>query len=283
MNISNKIFLVIVLYKTRLEDCRTIKSLTLHLKYNIDIFVFDNSPVPHCNNKFFNYGMLNISYHSDPSNPGLAVAYNKALTYASLHDKEWLLVLDQDTFITQEYFEEINSFDFESINKQVVAVIPKVFSMGNKLISPSKMFFGGICRPLNINNGLIKSNITGINSGTILRVNYLKSINGFCLHFPLDMLDHWYFRKIFNDGKFIFLIKSLIYQNLSVSNNFERNVSIDRYKIMLNSEYLFLSEQGNFALLIFRLRLFLRVMNQIKFDNKSYYKFSLNRLFSNFK
>ncbi len=283
MNISNNIFVVIVLYKTKLEDSRTIKSLSSYLKNNIDIFVFDNSPIPHYNKKYFKLGMFNVSYHSNPLNPGLAVAYNEALRYALLYNKEWLLLLDQDTFITQEYLEEVNSFNFDSINKQVVAIIPNVVSLGNNLISPSKMFLGGICRPINIDNGLIKSSITGINSGTILRVNYVNSINGFCLHFPLDMLDHWYFRKIYKDKKYVFLLKSSIKQDLSVSESFENNISFDRYKKMLNSEYLFVSEQGIFGQFIFRLRLFLKMMKQVKFKNSNYYKFSLNRLFSNFK
>ncbi len=283
MNISNKIFIVIVLYKTRLEDSKTILSLNLYLNSCIDIFVFDNSPIPQYDKESFMYGIFNVTYHCNTLNPGLAVAYNEALSHALLNNKEWLLLLDQDTFITQEYLEELNDVNFDSFSTQVVAIIPKVVSLDNKLISPSKMFVGGICRPANINNGIVKLSITGINSGTILRVDYIKSINGFCLHFPLDMLDHWYFRKIFKDGKYIFLMKSSIKQDLSVSNNFENNISFDRYKIMLNSEYLFIREQGIVGELIFRLRLFLKIIKQIRFKNSSYYRYSLNRIFSNFK
>ena len=274
MNISDKIFLVLVLYKTKLEDSRTIKSLSLYLKNNIDIFVFDNSPNPQYNKEFFTHGIFNVHYQCNTLNPGLAFAYNEALKYASLYNKEWVLLLDQDTELTKEYIEEISSINLDDFSIEIVAIIPKVFSSKNKLISPSK---------INIDNGLIKSSITGINSGTILRVNYMKSINGFCLHFPLDMLDHWYFRKIFKDKKYVFLLKSSIKQDLSVSNNFENNISLDRYKMMLNSEYLFVSEQGVFGEMIFRLRLFLKIIRQIKYRNSSYYKYSLNRFFSNFK
>lgn len=283
MNISNNIFVVIVLYKTKLEDSRTIKSLSLYLKNNIDIFVFDNSPNPQYNKEFFTHGIFNVHYQCNTLNPGLAFAYNEALKYASLYNKEWILLLDQDTFITHEYFEEINFVNLQFFSPNVVAIIPKVVSLNNKLISPSKMFLGGICRPINLNNGIVKSSITGINSGTILRVNYMKSINGFRLDFPLDMLDHWYFREIFKNNKDVFLLKSLIKQDLSVSNNFENNISLDRYKMMLNSEYLFVSEQGVFGEIIFRLRLFLKIIRQIKYRNSSYYKYSLNRFFSNFK
>lgn len=283
MNISDKIFLVIVLYKTRLEDSKTIRSLNLYLNKSIDIFIFDNSPIPQYDKESFFYGKLNISYFCNILNPGLAVAYNQALSKSLSKEKKWILLLDQDTELTKEYIEEISSINLDDFSIEIVAVIPKVFSPNNKLISPARMYLGGICRPVNIPNGIVKSNLTGINSGTILRVDYMNSINGFSLDFPLDMLDHWYFRKIFIDGKLVFLLKSSIYQNLSVSNNFEYNVSFDRYKMMLNSEYLFVKQQGFFGVFTFRLKLLYKIFKQIRFKNKKYYKYSFNRVFSNFK
>lgn len=283
MNLSNKIFVTIVLYKTKLEDSRTIHSLSSFINQSIDIFVFDNSPIAQYDKNSFIYDKFNVTYCSNIFNPGLAVAYNEALSLALLNNRKWILLLDQDTLLTPEYLEELKSINLDDFSTQVVAIIPRVFSLNNNSISPSKMFVGGICRPVNLPDGLVKSSITGINSGTLLRVEYMNSINGFCLDFPLDMLDHWYFRKIFKDGKFVFLMKSSIEQDLSVSNNFENNISFDRYKMMLNSEYLFIREQGFFGKVIFRLRLFLKIIKQIRFKNVNYYKYSLNRIFSNFK
>ncbi|WP_396209129.1 hypothetical protein [Flavobacterium sp.] len=283
MNISDNIFIVIVLYKTNLEDSKTIQSLNKCLSSSIDVFVFDNSPIPQYEKEKFIYDKLNITYYYDILNPGLAIAYNNALNRALFENKKWLLLLDQDTLISQFYIDELFSKGFDNFSNQVVAIIPKVVSRNNNLISPAKMFVGGICRPINLKEGIVKLPITAINSGTLLRTDYMNSVDGFNIDFSLDMLDHWYFRKIYKDGKFVFLMKSSIEQDLSVSINFEDNVSFDRYKKMLNSEYLFIKEEGFLGEVVFRLRLFFKIIKQIRFNNADYYKYSINRIFSNFK
>lgn len=283
MGIFNKIFIVVVLYKTRLEDSRTIQSLNKYLSGNVDVFVFDNSPIHQYEKEKFIYDKLNISYYYDILNPGLAIAYNKALNKALLENKKWLLLLDQDTLLSQSYIDELFCMSFDNFSNKVVAIIPKVVSRNNNPISPAKMFVGGISRPVNLKEGIVKSPITAINSGALLRTDYMNSVDGFNINFPLDMLDHWYFRKIFKDKKWVYLMKSSIEQDLSVSINFEHNISFDRYKMMLTAEYLFIKQQGVLWQFVFRIRLFLKIIKQFRFKNSNYYKYTLNNIFSDFK
>jgi glycosyltransferase involved in cell wall biosynthesis len=279
MNLKD-IFFVIVLYKSSLKDSKTINSLVSIIGENITLFVFDNSPIRQYENDKFQFKNFIIHYHHDETNPGLSVAYNLALEECSKLNKKWLLLLDQDTAFTKKYIKEIESLDFNTFPDTVVAIIPRVVSLPDeRIIAPVKMFLGGICRPTDVENGVIKTKISGINSGTLLNVFYMNSINGFSENYTLDMLDHWYFRKLFKNGKSVYLMESHIYQELSICGSFEENVSFIRYQQMLKSESLFIKEEGMLSLLIFKFRLIFRVLKQFKYKNSDYYKFTLKQVF----
>jgi GT2 family glycosyltransferase len=246
------IFLVVVLYKTSLENSKTIDSLESITEEKVNLFVFDNSPIRQYESDNFDFKTFNIFYYHDATNPGLSVAYNAALNSATNTSYSWLLLLDQDTTLTLQYWHELKELDFQKLTTSVVAVIPTVTSLdGKSIIAPSKMFLGGICRPIKLSDGVVNTPISGINSGTLLNVSYMNSINGFSKKYTLDMLDHWYFRKIFKDGKSIYLMRSTICQDLSVFGNFEENVSVNRYKQMLRAEVVFINEDGLLSLLGF--------------------------------
>lgn len=277
------IFIVIVLYKSNLETSITIKTISESLGVNstMNIFVYDNSPNRQYLNENFKYQNFNVQYVHDSQNLGLSKAYNSALELAKKNKKSWLLLLDQDTYFTKKYLDKISVLDEKSLNIDTVAIIPKVNNLkNNQVISPGKMFLGGICRPLIIEEGIINSKITGINSGTLLRIKYLNEINGFNENYTLDMLDHWYFKKIFDDKRNIFLLDTTIKQNLSVIENFEENVSFARYKQMLEAENLYMKAENLSSYFVFKLRLILRVFKQLKFKNEEYYKFTLKNVFN---
>lgn len=274
----NNFFFVIVLYKNSLEESRTIETLNTALSESINILVFDNSPERQYKESSFIYGKFKIQYYHDANNPGLSFAYNYALNQANENNSSWLLLLDQDTTITKEYIETIRILDSEKMSCNTVAILPKVkSSRGQRLISPSKMYFGGICRPIEISSNLINTPIDGINSGTILRTSYLNEINGFSNKYSLDMLDHWYYRKIFKDSKSVYVMNCTIFQDLSVSGVFENNVTLNRYEQMLLAEEHFIKDDGFLSLLVFKIRLLLRSVKQFSYKNKSYYKLTLKR------
>ena len=64
------------------------------------------------------------------------------------------------------------------------------------------------------------------------------SIGFFNLEYPLDMLDHWYFREIKRNDKEIYLLNSNIKQELSIYGNFEENLSVSRYYQLLKDKFL---------------------------------------------
>lgn len=275
------VFTVIVLYKTKLEECKTMISLQNALERKTSLLVFDNSPIRQYEEDNFELNNFIIQYHHEPSNPGLSAAYNYSLSLAKKKTNyKWLLLLDQDTILSSEYINEIIVFNFNKITSNVVAIIPRVVStLNHKIIAPVKALIGGIFRPVIIDSGEVKNKISGINSGTLLKISYLDTINGFSKDYTLDMLDHWYFRKIYEDNKSVYLLKSTIHQNLSVFSSFEENVSFWRYKQMIEAELKFVREDGFLSVVVYKLRLIARISKQVKYKNKEYLRLTVNQIF----
>jgi glycosyltransferase involved in cell wall biosynthesis len=274
------IYVIIVLYKTSLENSKTIQTISENFGGEMNLMVFDNSPERQYSENEFLLDKFKIIYYHDGSNPGLSFAYNIALKNASLLNLKWLLLLDQDTNFTPEYFEEILELEINKLPNNVVAVLPRVISIiDNQMISPTRMTLGGFSKPISIKSGVINESISGINSGTVLSVPFMNSISGFSLNYSLDMLDHWYFRKIEQKCEKVYLLDSLIKQDLSVFGNFEENISLTRYKQLLYAESFFISEDGIISFYIFKMRLILRLLKQINYKNKSYFKLTLKEIF----
>lgn len=273
---KKEIFFVVVLYKVKLEDSQTIKSLDEALETSTNLLVFDNSPHRQYEKEYFDLGKFSIHYHHDGSNPGLSRAYNLALEFASQNNCTWLLLLDQDTIFTVDYIKEIQDIQTDQLSNDVAAIIPKVVSNDhNKVISPAILYLGGFAKPVFLDKGIAHLNINGINSGTLLRVYFMNAIGGFNEKYPLDMLDHWYFSQIFKRKKNVYVMNSTIYQNLSVYGNFEDNVSVQRYEGLLQAERLLNKDAGWLNFLVFKARLCFRLFKQRNYKNQQYGQLTL--------
>ena len=68
---------IIVLYQTPLEQALTIQSLSKNLKLlnqKLDLFVYDNSPIPLYQQSNFTYKLFRVHYISDIKNSGISIA-----------------------------------------------------------------------------------------------------------------------------------------------------------------------------------------------------------------
>lgn len=275
MTTGNRIFAVIVLYKCTIEQSKTFASLfACQDIINFEGIIYDNSPDAEID---FCWIPLGFNYIHNPENPGLAVAYNFALEQAKSKGHEWLLLLDQDTVLPGEYFESIKNL--QNI-KNVVAYIPTVKSEtdASLIISPTEVKMGGFIPKLNAMAGIQENKISGINSGTLVKVDFMASIGNFNPAFPLDMLDHWYFREIYKKNKKIFLLDSAVYQNLSVS-DIENNMSVTRYKNFIAVESLFFSTGSFVQNILYRTRLLFRTIKFLKLKDKSYSQLTIQKIF----
>jgi glycosyltransferase involved in cell wall biosynthesis len=273
------IFPVLVLYKTGLAESKTMRSLAAAIKSDANLLVYDNGPARQYDAEIFKFGQLTIHYYHDPSNPGLSAAYNFALKLATEAQKQWIMLLDQDTGFNSGYIGEVERLDAKKLSGNIVAVLPNVVTVqSQRIISPCVVGLGAVTRPARLGAGVVGTKISGINSGTILNVSYLRSIGGFSQDYSLDMLDHWYFRKIFLDKKSVYLMNSVIHQDLSVAGGFEKNISLGRYKQLVAAEVAYIKDESLLSRLIFKLRLLARGVKQMRYVDKGYCKLTFAKL-----
>ncbi len=279
-----RIFAVLVLYKKKLEESQTyISLLNSYLKSNLtqlDLFllVYDNSPARQevLPNIPFKY-----QYIHDPHNHGLSVAYNTALRTAVSMNFPWLLLLDHDSELPSDYiYTIVKMLEINSSNESIVAYVPKV-ACNSAIVSPSRVTFDVQFRPININFvGACDFHVTAINSGTLLRVSYLESIQGFNNLFQLDYLDHWLFNKIHLDSKKVYVFDSIIQHDLSIS-NMDTNMDVPRYINILESEKLFyLKYKSKGENIFYLIKLFIRFLRLTIFvRNKTFAFIVLRQLY----
>jgi GT2 family glycosyltransferase len=210
----------------------------------------------------------------------LSGAYNYALEKSRSGNRKWLLLLDQDTILTERYFSELNNFLVSG--NDAVAAVP-ILQQGDIHLSPisysprlGPYYFFRNLKQLNPNT---KGCISGFNSAALLNVSFMISIGGFSKFFPLDMLDHWYFYKIHIAGKKVFILNATLEQNLSLL-DMDKSMSIVRYSSYLKSLKQFTKDLKFPAVLILYFKLFEFIVSQIIRQNKrKYLKTTLKAFF----
>ncbi|WP_302373152.1 glycosyltransferase [Enterococcus asini] len=228
---GKKIYIVIVLYKQKWVDIPSRDCIeNLVHRDAVEMLIYDNSPEEQTVSFFEEQS---VTYIHNSMNPGLASAYNQALSFAK--DFEWLVLLDQDTKLSSSFFYEIAK---AQPTDQVVSLVPRIFS-GNQQISP--VFSNQYVSKKSIypKEGSY-SEIMAINSASVLRVSFLKEIGGFNEEFPLDFLDHWLYWKINDVGRRVQILPVKIQHSLSVLDY--TTLKFTRYQSILAAERLFYGE-----------------------------------------
>lgn len=275
-----KITVVVVVYKIKLSYSRTFQSLlnVFHnnqtIKDDLSFIIYDNSPekceVPN------NSQGLDILYQHDPRNLGIVTAYNFAYKTAKENGSDWLLLLDHDTELTDDYFKQLGLL--ETLDKNIAAVVPKI-NYEERMISP---VFSNTMRPLQgpmPGPGIQQNPVMAINSGALIRISFLNEIGGFNELFPLDFLDHWLFHEIFAKDSKVWVMDTSLEHELSVM-DYSR-VSLTRYQSILDSEINFYKNYKKDLLPAYRNQLLKRLMKQIlTVKNKKIAAYTFRRLLS---
>jgi len=258
---------VVVLYHCKLEESKSVISLNTALKKSkirLTLLVHDNGPESQYTANSFAYGNFDILYQHDPKNLGIGKAYNKGIQIATGQGADWILLLDQDSEFSSDFMDSYLIAIQEYSKTGIACIIPQVLSANNNApLSPSIIYPGGISRPLKrIVPGIIRQGVTSINSGTFISTPFIKSVGGFNPIYPLDMLDHWYFREIRKGKKDILLLNTCIHHSLSV-NTFFDDVSLERYENILASERKFF-RNSVLDICLYKFRLAFRIMKQYR-------------------
>lgn len=241
---GEKLLIVLVLYQRAPEQSEAFLSLCEVLAdlpeagKRFGCLIYDNSPQQHALPPVG----FSCEYISDPSNPGLARAYNEARERAAATGANWLLLLDHDTAVTREYLAEVLSATQEVAGKATIAaVIPKLVQ-GNTTLSPQwpNHRRPSRSRPVALSfSGEIQGELQAFNSGAVLRLSALAAIGGFDESFPLDYLDHSTFRQLQRKGYSAYVLRSTLTHELSVSEGWDTPGFERRFWPFMQAEHLF--------------------------------------------
>lgn len=250
-----KIVVVIVLYQQRFSQSPSFDLLMKAVKEKkIQLVVYDNSPVKQLEPLLEQD--KDISYYHDPSNPGLATAYNYALNHAQQNIR-YFVTLDHDSQLTATYFDTLLTIDWTD---ELVAAVPLVYA-GSNQISPvfADRYINRQVEKVD-RSQLSQRRIMAINSGAVFSIKFLKEIGGFNLDFPLDFLDHWLFWTIYQFKKTVFILPKKMEHDLSVLDY--QKVSVTRYQSILKAEKTFYQNYDKEMLPRHRKQLLLRTVKQ---------------------
>lgn len=253
---KNTFLTVIVLHETSLDRCLTYNTLLLleKIKFTSDLIIYNNSHeiiIPQSKNHI----VINAE-----TNEMLSGAYNFALNHANKNNYDWLLLLDQDTELTDDYFEKLYRFLSDNQDKNIVAAVPFLRNK-SKIISPNKLYFNFL-RKNTVKYGINSGHIVALNSLSLLRTDFMNAIGGFSSEFPLDMLDYWYYLQFYKHKKKIYVLDTALKHNLSIY-NYDENITEERYAQLLNAERKYINEFGKTELIIYKFHLVFRFLKQI--------------------
>jgi GT2 family glycosyltransferase len=237
-----RILAVVVIYKIEPKNSSAVRTIlkavstSLRPLNDIRVLLYDNTPGRG------DLGPLpdGVEYMPAGHNTGLSAAYNRALDMAQNLGYSWLLLLDQDTVLPNDFLEsllgELRRYETDS---DVVAVVPIVRS-GGIVVSPKRVGFFGLRAFPKTPRGIQDMEIASINSGTAIRCDFVRSIGGFSRAYWLDYLDHWLFRQIYGAGNKVAVSDCILEHSLSVQ-DYRRNINLARYRSILAGESAFMT------------------------------------------
>jgi len=260
-----KICAVVVLYTCLIKDSKTLNSLLLNFEKEVSLFekfklvIYDNGANDQNASAKMPFGYI---YFHNPKNEGLAVAYNFALKEASDEGYDWLLLLDQDSFLPTNFVSQLFlHLTKVSENESITAIVPKM-RYQNFIFSPSQILFGGISRPIDRNFiGIYTGNVFAIGSGSLVKVSFMNQVYGFNEFFWIDFLDRWLYKVISKSGGKVYVSDIIIDHELSIL-NYDKYMNEKRYLNIIKFEtyYMKLYESRG-ENLVYYLRLVKRIFS----------------------
>jgi GT2 family glycosyltransferase len=253
-DLERPITAVVVLYQRTPSESQSLCSLIRVLNANphlADLFslvLYDNSSELHDFRATLYFPVL---YKHDPTNAGLATAFNFALAHAEDQRSEWLLLLDQDTSLTPDFFAELAECTSGlRAKKDVCSIVPKLLVNG-QLHSPEAHFLDKLRHQYRRSGYALKRNAVGAqpgrptayNSGATFRVSALRAVGGFPAEFWLDYLDHAIFHALSSRGFQMYVMRAEIEHEISQSKL--SDVPVWRQRNFLWAQTLFVKQTGN--------------------------------------
>jgi hypothetical protein len=203
-----------------------------------------------------------VTYIHDPANGGTAAAYTKAIEVANRSAIQWLLLLDQDTILTDSYMQAMRAQLQKLAMHPPAAIVPWVVHDG-AVISPARIRPWGSIAPLErkeIPIGQMEP-LTAIASGCVLHVPTVVKIMPIPRDFWLDYVDHWIFSQFKARGLPVVVVETALEHDLSV--RAPRSIGARRLKSILDGELAFHGSLGVLARAVYPIRLLARMLRYL--------------------
>jgi glycosyltransferase involved in cell wall biosynthesis len=274
-----QVLAVVALYRRPIHQSQTLNSLNEILRSDSEllshlrVLIFDNSPSPTTPNLEFPFDYI----HAD-HNVGTAGAFNRAMELAEVSSIPWLLLLDQDTIIPENFIAKMLDYAgrFEH-NPEIAAVVPLLWCRG-ELISPKTLRSLYRVVPLSPScYGTCKQQMIACDSATLMRTSALREAGGYDENlFWLDFSDIHVFAAFHRNARFVYVANDLQLQHSLSTMDYDKDMTTGRYANFLAAEGTFLLDHGsgldNAALTI---RLLARSVRQYyKHKNKEFARMS---------
>ena len=283
-----QILIVVVLYKMPLGDSATIAGLSRSFEMlpqlldSMSILIWDNSPSRLDNPELpFPFEYMHIG-----ENLGISSAYNRAMLVAEASWTPWLMFLDQDTTLTDNFLSRMLEYSREQERNPRIAAVAPYLMAGSGIISPGVIHINHT-KPMSLGiSGEYTKGCYAANSGMLMRVTSLREIGGYDEKFWLDYSDIVVCHKLYMQGKHLYIAGDLLLQHRLASNDYDGSMSPERYRNVIKAEGaywdLYRSSWENVALTA---RLLARFCKQyIRYKNKAFtgitWKYLLQRIFT---
>lgn len=283
-----EILAVVVLYKRSPRESQTIQSLIQVFERNpaltdsVRVLLWDNSPIPAVNVSL----PFSFDLRSAQRNVGTSGAYNYAMDLAESLQYPWLLLLDQDTTVSDEFLLGMVGYARRFRDQLEIATVVPFISSHGALVSPRRLrSFNRVQQIPQTFSGLCKDRAYAVNSATLMRVSALREVGGYSEEFWLDLSDVYVFQALNRQGRFMYIAGDLHLEHSIASMDFDKEMSPERYRNFLAAESafidLYLSPVERLGQL---LRLLLRTVRQYRrYENKIFagitWEYFLQRLF----
>lgn len=242
-------YAVVVIYNKKIEESLTCSLLRKIVGHDIQIIVVDNSTKPNENKTVCEkFGWI---YLSEGKNSGLSKAYNMALDYL-IGKSGCVIWFDDDSHVTQKYFDELDSI-LKTTDADIVA--PVIMAQNGKIYSPNEArFFKN--KQLKKPEGHIKmSRFNAINSCTAVRLSVYSDYR-YDERLFLDQVDHNFFRDQRLLKRKFYKMNTVIHHNFSLKSKMSSMDKLKtRYRIMI-PDFLIYCSQNPWTLRLGKVKVF---------------------------
>lgn len=233
-------------------------SIVLHsnlnalLKQTDQILVYDNGSADQNVLKKICGEYPGVRLIENGENLGLPVCYNKAMAYAIENGYAWLLIMDQDTVLPDEYVAEAKSYFSDP---QTAIICPNYWDIN----AYSREEFEKITPKEDIS--YVKRCIS---SGSLVRVSCLEQLGGFDEAMFIDYVDYDYCRTVIDHGYRILQMNNCVMQH---------QIGNSRVVKLFNRPQVIHNHSGLRKYYFFRNRVYYARKHRLKYkENKSFYR-----------